>query len=97
MVQLITQIQFLVADVSVFRLIFFYKITLKSFVKMKKLEKIKLNNYKEILVNAELNQLKGGSGDVNNNNSFNACNCDYNNQGAINNANTVYGCSCHCI
>ena len=64
---------------------------------MKQLEKIKLSNYKRILVNKELSHLKGGSDDVNNNNSFNGCYCDYNNHGAINNSNTVSGCRCQCI
>ena len=64
---------------------------------MKKLERIKLSNYKEILVNKELNQLLGGSDDVNNENEDPGCSCTYNNLRAINNKNSVFGCTCVCV
>ena len=63
---------------------------------MKKIEKIKLSNYKEILVNTELKQLKGGSDDINNNNSEFSCTCRYDNYNAINNTNSAFGCTCQC-
>lgn len=58
---------------------------------------------KNKLTKEELRQIKGGKQktlteqqDVNNNNSFSSCLCEYNNNSVIGNNNEVMGCTCTC-
>lgn len=63
---------------------------------MKKLKLSKEELAQMSISQKELSKLKGGY-DINNNNSFNGCECTYNNHGVITNANSVVGCTCTCI
>ena len=64
---------------------------------MKKLSKLVLSNHKEVLMNRELGQLKGGyDGDINNINTTSYCGCSFNNRGVVNNTNKEEGCLCYC-
>ena len=63
---------------------------------MKKLEKIKLSVSKGVLVKKELDQLKGGYGDDNNNTSA-LCICTYIDHSSFANNNSVDLCKCTCV